>query len=137
MTATRTVAVLLGIMADRRVPIPRRIQAAETLISFETTEEIVARTKAFLTAVVESEHVALNLRLDASKLMRKAESPKVTPQTVRTADPGRWREVWRELAIGRRRVRLDKAGLWPCPTDWADDLLDPGYEPPRPSEVPR
>jgi hypothetical protein len=135
--STRTVAVLLEIMGDRRVPISRRIQAAETLISFETTEEIAARTKAFLTAVVESEHVALNLRLDASKLMRKAESPKVTPQTVRTTNPGRWREVWREVAIGRRRLRLDKAGLWPPPRDWCDDLLDPDYEPPLPSEVPR
>jgi hypothetical protein len=81
-------------------------------------------------SVLESKHVALSDRLEATKLMRKAESPKITPQTVRLAeqDHGQWREVGQRLARARRREKLDRAGLWPAPPDWCDDLLadEPG-----------
>jgi hypothetical protein len=59
----------------------------------ESPVEVTELTKKFLTAVLESEHVMLSYRLQATKLMRKVEAPKVTQQTVRTAEPDRWRET--------------------------------------------
>jgi hypothetical protein len=129
MTATRTISVLLKIMADVSAPIRQRIQAAENLLSFESPEDVVARTKSFLLSVLESKHVALSDRLEATKLMRKCESPKVTQQTVRTVCAESEREFYRQSAIGDRCVRLSRAGLWPCPSGWDADLEDPSYEP--------
>jgi hypothetical protein len=113
-------------MADRRLPIVRRIQAAESLITFETSEDIAERTKAFLVAVAESKHVAFNLRLDAGRLVRKVESRRVVTPGTRAIEPREWHETFRRIAIARRRMRLIKQDLWPCPKDWCADLYRRG-----------
>jgi hypothetical protein len=108
----------------------RRIEAADTLLSYEGPEEVVERTKTFLVAVLEDrQRVSTDYRLEAGKLLRKAEARKVVHQSVRSAEADQLRETWRDAALARRRRRLLNAGLWPPPQDWADDLLSPDYEP--------
>jgi hypothetical protein len=137
MTTTRAITALLEIMSNGGAPMRRRIEAADTLLSYEGPEQVVEQTRAFLVAVLEDrERVSTDYRLEAGKLLRKAEARKVVHQSVRSADADRWRETWRQMAIGRRRLKLFRAGLWPAPEGWYDDLIDPDYEPGPRSEEP-
>lgn len=114
------------------------VGTAATLLTYETPAEVAEYTKGFLTSVIEDrERVTADTRLRASTLLRRFEAKRVAQQTIKSGSSDHWREVWRNVALGRRRVRLDKAGLWPAPRSWADDLLDPDFEPLRPSEYPR
>lgn len=127
---TRAVATLLEIMSDASAPIRRRIEATEGLVGFEAPAEVVEQAKEFLTAVFENADVHVDYRLEALKLMRKAEARKVTQPTVPAAQAKRELEQWRSAMIGLRRVRLMKAGLWPASKDWADDILADTFQPP-------
>jgi hypothetical protein len=128
---TRAIAALIEIMGNEVASMRRRIEAAGALLSYEAPEEVVEQTKQFLAAVFEDrEQVALDDRLDASRLMRKAEARKITQQTIRTVAPDKDREMRREVEIAERRLRLVEAGLWETASpDWADDLLSSDYEP--------
>jgi hypothetical protein len=70
------------------------------------------------------------LRLDALKVMRKAEARRVTQPILSPAEAHRNREAWRKRAIDERQKELIEAGLWPAPDDWADDLNSPDWVPP-------
>jgi hypothetical protein len=62
--------------------------------------------------------------------MRKAESRRVTQPILSPGEAHRNREAWRKRAIDERQAELKKAGLWPAPADWADDLNSPDWGPP-------
>jgi hypothetical protein len=125
-------------MANAAGPMRRRLDASEALLTYETPPEVAEYTKGFLTSVIEDrERVTADTRLRASTLLRRFEAKRVAQQTIKSGSSDHWREVWRNVALGRRRVKLDKAGLWPPPRNWCDDILADDYEPLRPSEAPR
>ena len=125
---TRAIVALLEIMSGTHAPLRRRIEAIELLLAYEAPPEAVDQAKTFLTAVFEDAAQHVDDRLDALRLMRKAEAPKITAPTVTAEDARANRELWRKLEIGHRRAELFKAGLWEDhPKDWADDLLSEDY----------
>ena len=130
---TRAIVALLEIMSGSHAPLRRRIEAIELLLAYEAPPEAVDQAKTFLTAVFEDAAQHVDDRLDALRLMRKAEAPKITAPTVTAKDAQANRELWRKLEIGHRREKLFKAGLWEdAPKNWADDLLSDDYiEPPE------
>jgi hypothetical protein len=132
---TASITALLAIMSDESESMRRRIDSAAALLSHETPELVAERAKGFLTTLLEDRNrIMTDHRLEAAQLLRKAESPKIAQQSVRSVAADQWRETWRKVAIGLRRVKLDKAGLWPAPSDWANDLLAADYEPRPPSK---
>ena len=132
----RAIAALLEIMANKVALMPRRIEAAEALLGYEAPAEVVEQAKGFLAAVFEYyEHVCVDDRLEALKLMRKAEARKITQQRVRSTEADDQREFWRDVEIAARRMKLIKAEMWPAAPDWADDLLGSDYVPPRDKSV--
>jgi hypothetical protein len=125
---TRAIVAVLQIMSDPDAPLRRRIEAVELLLAYEAPQEAVDQAKVFLTSVFEDAEQRVDDRLDALRLMRKAEAPKITAPTVTAEDARKNRELWRQLEIGHRREKLFKAGLWgDHPKDWADDLLSKNY----------
>jgi hypothetical protein len=131
-THARAIVALTKIMDAKKTLLRRRIEACEALLGYEAPEETVEKAKNFLTAVFEdSEHVGIDDRLAALKLMRRASAPRVTQSTVRTADSDKNRETFRQIEIAGRRARLIKAKLWgQQPKSWADDLLGADYAAP-------
>jgi hypothetical protein len=129
---TRAIVALLEIMSDTDAPLRRRIEATEGLLAYEAPQEAVDQAKVFLTSVFEDAEQRVDDRLDALKLMRKAEARKITAPTVTAEDARKNRELWRQLEIGFRRVAMMKAGVWEnAPKDWAADLESEDYvEPP-------
>jgi hypothetical protein len=133
MNVTTSINALMEIMAT--APMRKRLEAAETLLTYEAPPEVVEWTKDFLVKVIEDrERVNTDIRLKASALLRRAEAKRVAQQSVRSVASDHWHEVWRQVAAGRRRLRLVKEGLWPPPRNWCDDILADDYEPLRPSE---
>jgi hypothetical protein len=129
---TRAIVALLEIMADTEAPLRRRIEATEGLLAYEAPQEAVDQAKAFLTSVFEDDEQRVEDKLDALRLMRKAEARKVTTPTVTPEDAGANRELWRNIEIGMRRVAMIEAGLWEDhPKDWAADLLSEDYVAPQ------
>lgn len=129
-----SVSALLEIMGSAG-PMRHRLDASETLLTFETTPEVVEIAKGFLTSVVENRGGGrTDYRLRAGALLRRAEARRIAAQSIRTAEASRWNETWRRVAAGRRRLRLDRAGLWPAPRDWCDDIMADDYVVLRPSE---
>jgi hypothetical protein len=128
-TSARAIIALTKIMDNKKNLLSRRIDACEALLSYEAPDETVEKAKAFLTAIFEdSANIGIDDRLSALKLMRKASAPRVTQQTVRSADADKTRELYRDIEIAGRRMRLIAAGMWPPPSkDWADDLLGSDY----------
>ena len=129
---TRAIVAVLQIMSDPDAPLRRRIEAVELLLAYEAPQEAVDQAKVFLTSVFEDAEQRVDDRLDALKLMRKAEARKITAPTVTAEDARANRELWRDIEMGLRRAALFKAGLWEnAPKNWADDLLSEDYvEPP-------
>ena len=124
---TRAIVALLEIMSNTDAPLHRRIEATEVLLAYEAPQEAVDQAKAFLTSVFEDAEQRVDDRLDALKLMRRAEARKTAP-TITAENARKNRELWRQLEIGHRREKLFKAGLWgDHPKDWADDLLSKNY----------
>jgi len=126
---TRAIDALLEIMWDTVQPLRCRIEAAtELLLAYEAPQEAVDQTKTFLASAFEDTEQRVDDRLDALRLMRKAEARKITAPTVTAEDARANRELWRQLEIGFRRVAMMKAGVWEnAPTDWAADLLSEDY----------
>ena len=128
---TRAIVALLEIMSDADAPLRRRIEATEGLLAYEAPQEAVDLAKTFLTSVFEDAEQRVDDRLDALRLMRKAEARKITVPTVTAENARVNRELWRDLEMGFRRVAMIKAGVWEDhPKDWADDLLSEDYVPP-------
>jgi len=124
---TRAIAALLDIMNNAAAPLRRRIEATEGLLAYEAPEEAVDEAKIFLTSIFENSSEHVDDRLDALKLMRKAEARKITQPTVSAADERANRELWRQVEIARRRVAMVNAGLWPPPKGWMNDLRRENY----------
>jgi hypothetical protein len=125
---TRAIAALLQIISDTDAPLRRRVEATELLLAYDAPPEAVDQAKAFLLSVFEDAEQRVDDRLDALRLMRKAEAPKITAPTVTAEDARANRELWRQLEIGSRREKMFKAGLWgDHPKNWADDLLSEDY----------
>ena len=128
---TRAIAALLEIVSDDDAPLRCRIEATEGLLAYEAPQEAIDQAKAFLTSVFEDSEQRVDDRLDALKLMRKAEARKITTPTITAEDARANRELWRDIEMGLRRAALFRAGLWEnAPKDWADDLLSEDYVPP-------
>jgi hypothetical protein len=138
---TASLEALRNIMLDENISLRRRVEAAESILSFESPSEMVEEAKAFLTEVFDDRETNVDLRLDALKIMRKAEARKVTqPPTVSIGGGGfpnnpemraRSRRMAQRKAAYERRKKLEAAGLWPAPPGWdADIFSDDWVEPP-------
>jgi hypothetical protein len=115
-STTRAVRALIEIMSDEAAPTRRRVEACEGLLAYEAPREVMDLAKEFLASIFED-------RLDALKLVRKAEAARITRPPVTAADEREHRETWRQIEIARRRVAMVAAGLWQPPKGWAADLL--------------
>src|SRR5262245_41469997 len=132
---SRATEVLLKIMLDTEEFTGPRLEAAANLLSFEASEAEVAAAKTYLTSVFEGNESPA-IRLEALKLMRKAESRRVVLSTVPAqGDIERRRQLWLRLRTARRRMKMIRAGLWPGPRGWADDLIEKAQQIPE-SELP-
>ena len=86
---------------------------------------------AYLTSVFTDPDQHIELRLDAAKIQRKFEAPKITRPTAGPADDPANQETYCRLELARRRLALGKAGMWPAPEGWGADL-----RPGQPFKVP-
>jgi hypothetical protein len=138
-TITASISVLLEIVANETQALRSRIDACETLLAYETPAQVTEHVKGFLTSIIaDRERIHTHTRLRASTLLRKYESRKIAQRTIGSTSSDHWNEVWRGIRAGRRRLKLDRLGLWPPPPDpnWYADILADD-EPLRPSEYPR
>ena len=122
-STTRAIRALIEIMSDETAPTRRRIEACESLFAYEAPPEVNDFAKDFLASIFEDQDQHVDDRLDAVKLMRKAEARRIRQRTATPADDRENRELWRRREIARRRMAMIDAGLWPPPKDWADDLM--------------
>jgi hypothetical protein len=121
---TRAIKASIEIMSDEAAPTRRRIEACEGLLAYEAPREVMDLAKEFLISIFENPDEHVDDRLDALKLMRKAEAPRIRQRTTAVpADERAERGRQREREIAHRRLAMMDAGLWPPPKDWADDLL--------------
>jgi thioesterase domain-containing protein len=130
---TRTIDILLEIMADSGMSTHRRIEAAEGLLGFEAPAEAANRAREYLAQVGEDkENETISDRMDALQILRKFEAKKIAPQTVhitRRAEADR-REAWREYERMRLRTELILATRDHPPKGWDAALRSPDYVPP-------
>jgi len=125
-TTSRAIAALVEIMRDTEQAPRRRIEACEHLLDYECPPRVIEEAKAALMAIVENSEVLVEIKLDALKLLRRVEARKVSPgRGVREVNI----EIARALEIARRRRALLKAGIFPYPDGYDDDLYSPDYVP--------
>jgi len=100
------------------------------------------RARDFLVSVFEDRDAEIGDRMDALKLSRKVEAPKVTPKIVRLEVPARSdrdrREEWRHYEMSKLKMAIYKAtGTTPlAESGWADHLMSDDYLPPEGDEWP-
>jgi hypothetical protein len=132
---TASVEALCDILLDETVALYDRIEAAEALLSFEAPVGATAEAKVFLTKVFENGENNVNVRLNALKIIRKAEARKVTQPATGYASEAERREEWRKHIWFKRRTKLLDAGFNPLPAGWDDnlgeDFVPPDGDPPR------
>jgi hypothetical protein len=113
--------------------------AAEDLLERESPPEIREEAKAFLTTIFENGEVPDRIRLDAARIMRKAEARKIVLPPTEAFEQrgllaekmrGRLRQIAQRKAVYDRRKRLEAAGFWPAPEGWDADILSDDWEPP-------
>jgi hypothetical protein len=138
-STTRAIRALIEIMSDETASTRRRIEACDFLLAYEAPREVMDLAKEFLASIFEDQDQHVDDRLDALKLSRKVEAPRIRQRTAIPADEPADRELWRRREIAHRRVAMIDAGLWPPPKDWADDLLSdvPASGPPEVLEAAR
>jgi hypothetical protein len=139
LIGTRTIDILLEIMADAELRTRRRIQAAEAILGFESPPDAVAHARGYLATVFEDkENEEIGDRMDALEISRKFEAKKIAPQTVHMTrrDEADRREAWRSYEIRRRKIDLVKATRQHPPKGWDDDLRSPDYLPPPGNDWP-
>jgi hypothetical protein len=125
-TTSRAIAALVHIMRDREAPRSARIEAGEHLLDYECPPQVIDEAKAVLMSIVEDSETFVNAKLDALKLLRRVEARRVSPG--RATREGK-REIRRATEILRRWNALLKAGIFPFPQGYADDLVGDNYEP--------
>jgi hypothetical protein len=109
------IQALVEIMRDASVTLRRRLRAAENILSHKAPEAIVELCKAFLTSVFLDPDTDIDVKLEATALMRKLEGPKVMPGIERIVPPRdedqitpeEWRRRAAEL-MERRREHIDR-----------------------------
>ena len=135
---TRTVEILLEIMADAELRTHRRIEAAEAILGFEAPAEAVMRAGEFLAQVFENREEEIGDRMDALQISRKFEAKKIAPQTVhisRQSELDR-KEAWRDYELWCLKRDIVMATRDHPPKGWDDDLRSPDYLPPPGDEWP-
>jgi hypothetical protein len=78
-----SILALLEIVIDEKELHEVRLEAADTLLSYEAPEEAVEAAKDYLTNVFNNKSLASTMRLAAIKLMRKSEARKITRPSVK------------------------------------------------------
>jgi hypothetical protein len=136
-----TINTLLEIMDDPNLFTRRRVEAAEAILGFEAPEGAVVRARDFLVSVFEDRDAEIGDRMEALKLSRKAEAPKVASKIIRLEVKGRTeadrREAWRRYEMSRLKMKIVRAtGTTPlAESGWADAFGD-DYLPPEGDEWP-
>jgi hypothetical protein len=136
--STRTIDILLEIMADPVMDTHRRIEAAEALLGFEAPADAVNRARDYLMSVFENREEDIAERMEALKLSRKCEAKKIAPQTVhltRREEVDR-KEAWREYEISQLKLEIVLATMDIPPKGWDSVLRRPDYLPPPGDEWP-
>jgi len=140
-STTRAIETLLHILNDVDVSTRQRIEACEGLLAYEAPLEAVIQARDFLVAVFEDgDGQTLPDRMDALKLARRFESPKIALPTIHTKkqETDR-REAWRKFEIAERELKIVVATKDVPPPGWDDDLRAGSYVPPAegwPAEPP-
>ena len=130
-STTRAIDALMQIMQDAEVPTRRRIEAAEALLGFEAPPEAVVQARDYLVRVFEDQEEILHDRMDALKLARKFESPKIALPTIHTKkqETDR-RQAWRAYEIAERKLKIVVTTKDTPPPGWDDDLRADSHMPP-------
>src|SRR5262245_12344533 len=102
---------LREICLDPDLPPKARIEAAEAILSYEAPADLVEEAKDFLIEVLEDRQTPVSLRLEASKIMRKAEATKGQTRTIASVDEHEEREKARDFLKMKRRLAIYVAGL--------------------------
>jgi hypothetical protein len=144
MTSTRAIETLRHILNDAEVGTRQRIEACEGLLAYEAPLEAVIEARDYLVRVFEdNEGQTLPDRMDALKLARKFESPKIALPTIHSkkSETDR-REAWRKFEIAERELKIIVSTKDVPPPGWDDDLRGDSYVPPAggwpelPPEIP-
>jgi hypothetical protein len=134
---TASVETLRQIMLDDDISLRRRVEAADQILSFEASVDATKEAKTFLTEISETEvfedgekHV--DLRLDALKIIRKAEARKVTqpPAVVHTGERSDPYRMAQRCARYELQKTLEAKGLWPAPPGWDAHIISPDWQGP-------
>ena len=131
-STTRAIETLRHILNDAEVGTRQRIEACEGLLAYEALPEAVIEARDFLVRVFEDDDgQTLPDRMDALKLARKFESPKIALPTIQTKkqETDR-REAWRKFEIAERKLKIVVATKDVPPPGWDDDLRGDSYVPP-------
>src|SRR5262249_45288559 len=117
---------------DAEVGTRQRIEACEGLLAYEAPLEAVIEARDYLVAGFEDgDAQTLPDRMDALKLARKFESPKIALPTIHTKkqETDR-REAWHKFEIAERELKIVVATKDVPPPGWDDDLRADSYTPP-------
>jgi hypothetical protein len=123
-----SLAALRQIFLDAEAPPRARIEAAETILSYEAPADLIQEAKGFLIELLQDQEMSVSLRLEASKILRKAEAPK-QDGTVASVDKFAEREMARDILKAKRRLAIHLAGLWPPPPGYCADLDAEDFDP--------
>ena len=126
---TDSLAALREIFLDPDNGLKSRIEAAETILSYQAPKELVEEAIEFLTQLSEDRQTPVTLRLVALKIIRKAEASKVPTRTDGSEDEHAEREKARDFLKMKRRLAIYKAGLSPPPPGCFDDLDAKDFDP--------
>src|SRR5262245_54139469 len=100
---TRAIETLLHILHDAEVGTRQRIEACEGLLAYEAPLQAVIEARDFLVRVFEDgDAQTLPDRMDALKLARKFEAPKISLPTISKRQETDRREAWRAYEIAER-----------------------------------
>jgi hypothetical protein len=97
-----SILALFEILIDTDETTENRLEAAEQILAYEAPAKAVDEAKAYLTEVFSNRSISASLRLQAIKLMRKAEARKITRPPVKPIEDLSGR-------LERARARLDRA----------------------------
>src|SRR5262249_420372 len=77
------IGVLLAIMSDPTVSIPKRLQAAEGLLAYKTPEDVAESAKLFLASIFTDPEQNIDHRLAATTALRRSEDVRIMPAIER------------------------------------------------------
>ena len=130
MAATdASLTALRQIFLDAEAPPRARIEAAETILSYEAPADFIREAKEFLIELLEDQEMSVSLRLQASKVLRKAEAPKIQTRSVASADELAERENARQWLRMWRKAKISNAGLSPPAPGWDSDIMAADFDP--------